>query len=425
MTRQTSHLAEAAVKRMRRRKRQEALIKWAGRSAFVIALGVLAGLLFSIALIGHSAFFYKAVDLDVSFTPSALTNTSDVEGVPDYRQSDFRPLIAESFDTRLRTEGLSHDADEIIELLSVSGAPDALRKALHQSPRNFGQTVSVLVPFGAQAEQYLKGKAAPQLTADQIALLEALRASGWIRSPLNWRFLSSVDSQDAELAGVAGALIGSILTLLIAFVLCVPLGVGAAIYLEEFARTNRFTRFIEININNLAAVPALVFGLLGLAFLLNTVGLPRSIPLVAGIVFALRTFPTIIITTRSALKLVPQSIRDSALSLGATPVQAVFHHKLPVASPTIVTGIIIALAQAFGETAPLLMIGMVAFVPDIPEIATDPATTLPVQIFLWSEAGSTAWHENTAAAILVLLVVLVMLNGLAAYVRRRLEKFRN
>jgi phosphate transport system permease protein len=212
--------------------------------------------------------------------------------------------------------------------------------------------------------------------------------------------------------------------LTVAFVLAFPIGVGAAVYLDEFAPKNKFTDFIEININNLAAVPSIVFGLLGLAVFLNFFGMPRSIPLVGGMVLALRVFPTIIISTRAALQSVPPSMVDGALSLGASHTQAVFHQKVPLAAPGILTGSIIGMAQALGETAPLLMIGMVAFVTEVPTSFTEPATALPVQIFLWSDSAERAWSERTSAAILVLLVVLIIMNGLAIWLRSRLEKRR-
>ena len=210
----------------------------------------------------------------------------------------------------------------------------------------------------------------------------------------------------------------------VAFVLAFPIGVGAAVYLDEFAPKNKFTDFIEININNLAAVPSIVYGLLGLAVFLNFFGMPRSIPLVGGMVLALRVFPTIIISTRAALQAVPPSMVDGALSLGASHTQAVFHQKVPQAAPGILTGSIIGMAQALGETAPLLMIGMVAFVTEVPNSLTEPATALPVQIFLWSDSAQRAWSERTSAAILVLLAVLIIMNALAIYLRSRLEKKR-
>ncbi len=258
---------------------------------------------------------------------------------------------------------------------------------------------------------------------DQEALwLEALKSQGLIERGFAWRFLTAGDSREPELAGIRGALFGTILTLLVTLVLCLPIGVAAAIYLEEFAPKNKFTEIIEVNINNLAAVPSIVFGLLGLAMFLNFFGLPRSAPLVGGLVLALLVLPTIIIASRAALRAVPPSIREAALGVGASPQQAVFHHILPLAMPGIMTGTIIGMAHALGETAPLLMIGMVAFIVDVPGGITDAATVLPVQIYLWSDLPETAFQAKTAGAIIILLLFLFVMNAAAILVRRRFER---
>jgi phosphate transport system permease protein len=255
-----------------------------------------------------------------------------------------------------------------------------------------------------------------------VAFLEKLKADGRIERGFNWLFFASGDSREPELAGIRGALVGSALTLLVTLVLCLPIGVLAAIYLEEFASKNRVTDLIEININNLAAVPSIVFGLLGLAVFLNFFGLPRSAPLVGGLVLALLVLPTIIIAARAALKAVPPSIKEAALGVGASHQQAVFHHVLPLAMPGIMTGTIIGMAHALGETAPLLMIGMVAFIVDVPGAFTDAATVLPVQVYLWSDLPEPAFKAKTAAAIIVLLVFLFIMNGLAIYLRKKFER---
>ena len=256
----------------------------------------------------------------------------------------------------------------------------------------------------------------------EVVWLERLKANGSIEKGFAWRFLTSGDSREPELAGIRGALVGSILTLAVTLLICLPLGVGAAIYLEEFAPKNRLTDLIEININNLAAVPSIVFGLLGLAMFLNFFGLPRSAPLVGGLVLALLVLPTIIIASRAALKAVPPSIKEAALGVGASHQQAIFHHVLPLAVPGIMTGTIIGMAHALGETAPLLMIGMVAFIVDVPQGITDAATAMPVQIYLWSDLPEVAFQAKTAAAIIVLLVLLFVMNAVAIYVRRRFER---
>lgn len=268
--------------------------------------------------------------------------------------------------------------------------------------------------------------AARLITDRQIVWTRTLESRGFIENGFNHWLFTNADSREPELAGVLGALIGSILTMIVTMFLAVPVGVGAAIYLEEFAPKNRFTDFIEVNINNLAAVPSIVFGLLGLAVFINVFGMPRSAPLVGGMVLALMTLPTVIISSRAALKAVPPSIREAALGVGASRTQAVFHHVLPLAAPGILTGSIIGLAQALGETAPLLMIGMVAFIADPPSLGiegfTQPATVMPVQIFLWSTGAERAFEARTAAAILILLFLMILFNAVAIYLRRRFER---
>ncbi len=255
-----------------------------------------------------------------------------------------------------------------------------------------------------------------------VSWLEAFRAQGAIERNFNWAFFTSGDSREPELAGIRGALVGSALTLFVTLILCLPIGVAAAIYLEEFAPKNRLTEIVEVNINNLAAVPSIVFGLLGLAMFLNFFGLPRSAPLVGGLVLALLVLPTIIIASRAAIKAVPPSIKEAALGVGASQQQAVFHHVLPLAMPGIMTGTIIGMAHALGETAPLLMIGMVAFIVEVPTGVSDAATVLPVQIYLWSDLPEIAFQAKTAAAIMVLLVFLFVMNGAAIYLRRQFER---
>jgi phosphate transport system permease protein len=258
---------------------------------------------------------------------------------------------------------------------------------------------------------------------DQEALwLEHLKDQGVAENGVAWRFFTSGDSREPELAGIRGALMGSILTLIVTLFLCLPIGVAAAIYLEEFAPKNRLTQLIEVNINNLAAVPSIVFGLLGLAMFLNFFGLPRSAPLVGGLVLALLVLPTIIIASRAALRAVPPSIKEAALGVGASHQQAIFHHVLPLAMPGIMTGTIIGMAHALGETAPLLMIGMVAFIVDIPAGFTDAATALPIQIYLWADLPEVAFQSKTAGAIIVLLMFLFVMNAAAILLRKRFER---
>ena len=330
-------------------------------------------------------------------------------------------------------EGAAVVLDPQIPSLLIKAGGEVIRVTQISADRTGaeGETViSAAAPAGQVSDWTLWTLETPQagrLISDrQIVMADALRERGLVTSGFNTELFTYADSREPEIAGVLGALIGSVLTMFVTMLLAVPIGVGAAIYLEEFAPKNRITDFIEVNINNLAAVPSIVFGLLGLAVFINTFGMPRSAPLVGGVVLALMTLPTVIISSRAALKAVPPSIREAALGVGASKTQAVFHHVLPLAAPGILTGSIIGLAQALGETAPLLMIGMVAFIADAPTLGlsgfTEPSTVMPVQIFLWSSAAERAFEARTAAAILVLLVLMVSLNAVAIYLRRRFER---
>ncbi len=272
------------------------------------------------------------------------------------------------------------------------------------------------------ARLILLPESARNVTDRQVAWTLALAEQGRIRSGLNWSLLTNADSTYPEIAGVLAAIVGSLFTMLVTSMIAIPIGVFAALYLEEYAPKNRVTDFIEVNINNLAAVPSIVFGLLGAAVFLNLLALPRSAPLVGGLVLGLLTLPTVIIASRAALRAVPPSIRSAALGLGASKTQTVFHHVLPLAAPGIMTGAIIGMARALGETAPLLLIGMVAFVAEVPSGPTDEATALPVLIYKWSTGAERAWEPNTAAAILVLLTFMVVMNAIAVFLRRRFER---
>jgi phosphate transport system permease protein len=304
----------------------------------------------------------------------------------------------------------------LIKLVEI--APDRARGVAMLPPRSADPAAAGTW----RIETYATPETNRRISDREVAWLEELRARGLVDRGLNWAFFTSGDSREPELAGIRGALIGSALTLLVTLVLCLPIGVAAAIYLEEFAPKNRLTELIEVNINNLAAVPSIVFGLLGLAVFLNTFNLPRSAPLVGGLVLALLVLPTIIIASRAALKAVPPSIKEAALGVGASHQQAVFHHVLPPAMPGIMTGTIIGMAHALGETAPLLMIGMVAFIVEVPMGITDAAAVLPVQIYLWSDLPEIGFQAKTAAAIIVLLGFLFVMNGSAIILRKHFER---
>ncbi len=294
-------------------------------------------------------------------------------------------------------------------------------------PTLIGKTIPLWLPADDLTDMLMKGnieRNTPEteraLSDKQIQWVDQLIAQGRLEQHFNTTFFTAGDSREPELAGIRGAVAGSLLTLLVTLVLSFP--VAAAVYLEEFAPKNRWTDLVEVNINNLAAVPSIVFGLLGLAVFLNFFGMPRSSPLVGGLVLSLMTLPTIIIASRASLQAVPPSIREAALGVGASKMQTIFHHVIPLAMPGMMTGTIIGLSRALGETAPLLMIGMVAFIVDVPGSITDPATGLPVQIFLWADSPERAFVERTSAAILVLLTVLIAMNGLAVYLRMKFER---
>jgi phosphate transport system permease protein len=306
-------------------------------------------------------------------------------------------------------------------------APDAIKQRVEADPSLIGKTVQIEFPVAAPYQELAEGKEPlvlnPRFTPEQIAAFDALIAKGLVSTPFNWELFFNADSRFPERAGLAGAIIGSFYALLVCFLLSFPIGIAAAVYLEEFAPKNRFTDLIEVNINNLAAVPSVVFGLLGLAVFLGFFGLPRSAPLVGGMVLSLMTLPTIIIATRAALKAVPPSIREAALGIGASRHQVILHHVLPLAMPGILTGTIIGMAQALGETAPLLLIGMNAFIPSVENMGIlQPATALPTQIFSWADSPERGFVSRTSAAILVLLGFLVVMNMIAIALRHKFER---
>jgi phosphate transport system permease protein len=296
-------------------------------------------------------------------------------------------------------------------------------------PSLIGQTLAISIPASDPFDQLNKGvtprdlpESERRVTDKQIAWFDRLAAEGRVATPFNWGLFFNADSRLPEIAGLAGAIVGSFYALLVCFVISFPVGVAAAVYLEEFAPKNRWTDVIEVNINNLAAVPSVVFGLLGLAVFLQFFGLPRSAPLVGGMVLSLMTLPTIIITTRVALKAVPPSIREAALGIGASRHETIMHHVLPLAIPGILTGTIIGLAQALGETAPLLLIGMNAFITAPPGGVLEASTALPTQIFIWADSPERGFVARTSAAILVLLMFLILMNAIAIFLRQRLER---
>jgi phosphate transport system permease protein len=408
-------------KGLARRYKAEKRFRRMGLCAISFSLLCLATLFISIFGSGYSAFQQTVIELDVVLDPSGL-NPNNLAG------ADFNGLVKTALYNMFPEVKDRGEKKKLLSLLS-SGAAYKLADFVKAHPDRIGQTLSLWVPADDDVDMLMKGhidrnliEMERRLNDQQISWIEALEEQGKIKKKFNTTFFTAGDSREPELAGIWGATCGSFYTLVITLILSFPIGVAAAVYLEEFAPKNRFTDIIEVNINNLAAVPSIVFGLLGLAVFLNFFELPRSSSLVGGLVLTLMTLPTIIIAGRAALKSVPPSIREAALGVGASKTQMVAHHVLPLAMPGMLTGTIIGMARALGETAPLLMIGMVAFIVDIPAGFTDPSTALPVQIFLWADSPERGFMEKTSAAIMVLLVFLVIMNSAAVYLRKKYEK---
>jgi phosphate transport system permease protein len=399
-----------------RRYRAERRFRFYGMAAVFFAVGCLVALFVSILGTGFSAFRQSYIQLGVTLEKEMVA------------EGNYGGLLKAALDARFPGVSSRQEKKKLYGLISQGGAFD-LRKLVEKSPGLVGQKIELWVPASADVDMLMKGhisRSSPEnerrVSDREIAWLDSLIADKSLELRFNARFFTAGDSREPELAGILGAFVGSLLTMLVTITLAFPLGVAAAIYLEEFAPRNRLTDFIEVNINNLAAVPSIVFGLLGLAVFLSFFGMPRSAPVAGGVVLSLMTLPTIIIAGRAALASVPPSIREAAYGLGASPLQTVFHHTLPLALPGMLTGAIIGMARALGESAPLLMIGMVAFIVDIPGSFTDPATVLPVQIYLWADSPERAFVERTSAAIIVLLVFLVSMNALAVILRKKFER---
>ncbi|MCF6233369.1 MAG: phosphate ABC transporter permease PstA [Rhodobacteraceae bacterium] len=403
-----------------RRHRAERRFQWTGRGAIAISL------LFLLFMVGSILRDASGV---IRQTQIALVVDLSVENIDpaDPASASYGGLVKSSLRNMFPDVTDRKDKKRLYNLASPEASFEIARM-VKENPELLGTTQTLWVTASDDLDLYIRGKVDVSLperqrriSDAQIAWVDVLQSSGNIQRIANWMFLTNGDSREPEIAGILSALVGSAYSLAVCFALAFPIGIGAAIYLEEFAPANRLSDLIEVNINNLAAVPSIVFGLLGLSIFLGYMGLPRSSPLVGGMVLALMTLPTMIIAARASLQSVPPSFREGALALGASPVQAVFHHVFPVALPGMLTGAIIGMAQALGETAPLLMIGMVAFIVDIPDSILEPATALPVQIFLWADSPERAFTEKTAAAIIVLLIFLILMNLIAILLRRKLE----
>jgi len=410
---------------LKRRYAAEKRFRMYGFLSIMVALLFLVFLFIAIAGKGYSAFQQSYLRLSVTLDAGEFG--AQPAGREALLAANYSGLIKSAV-RELFPEVTGRSDKRALTRLVSPGAAYRLRDRVMADPDLVGQTIEVWLPANDDVDMYIKGQfdatesATGRLTAQQAAWVDRLRADGRLNKRFNSEFFTSGDSREPELAGIGGALAGSFFTLVVTLVLSFPIGVLAAIYLEEFAPRNRWTDLIEININNLAAVPSIVFGLLGLAVFINFFGVPRSAPLTGGFVLTLMTLPTIIISSRAALKSVPPYIREAALGVGASRVQTAFHHVVPLAMPGMLTGTIIGMSQALGESAPLLMIGMVAFIVDVPAGFLDPSTVLPVQIFLWADSPERAFMERTSAAIIVLLGFLVLMNATAIYLRKRYEK---
>ncbi|MGU9957763.1 MAG: phosphate ABC transporter permease PstA [Arenicellales bacterium WSBS_2016_MAG_OTU3] len=396
-----------------------------------IGLGLLFLLLLFGSIIGkgYSAFTQTWIKLDINFDIDELdVFAEDVQNKEALSAADYGALVKASLREKFPDVKSRKNKKKLYGLAS-SGATYQLREMVLDDPSLIGQTKTIWLYADDEVDLFLKGEikrdspeSARRFKDNQIAWVDALLAEDRLQRRFAWSFFTNGDSREPELAGIRGALMGTIYTIMVTLALSFPIGVASAVYLEELAPKNRWTDLIEVNINNLAAVPSIVFGLLGLAVFINFFGLPRSAPLVGGLVLTLMTLPTIIIASRAALKSVPPSIREAALGMGASKMQTISHHVLPLAMPGMLTGTIIGMAQALGETAPLLMIGMVAFIVSVPGSPVDPATVLPVQIFLWADSPERAFAAKTSAAILVLLLFLILMNALAVILRKRFER---
>ena len=410
-----------------RRYASERRFRFIGRLAVLLGLVFVVLLFASIVANGYSGFQQTYIKLKIDFD-SAILDPGGRHDPDAIRGADYAALVKQALRAEFPEVSGRSELRELYRLMSL-GAEYWLMDLVGDDPSLVGASKELWLLAADDIDMVVKGnidRAVPE--ADRpvndrtIGWLDSLEKKGAVDTRINWSFFTNGDSREPELAGIGGAIAGSFYTLLVCLALSFPIGVAAAVYLEEFAPKSRWTDLIEVNINNLAAVPSIVFGLLGLAVLISFLGLPRSAPLVGGLVLTLMTLPTIIIAGRAALKSVPPSIREAALGVGASKMQMVFHHVLPLAMPGMLTGTIIGMARALGESAPLLMIGMVAFIVDVPKGLFDPSTVLPVQIFLWADSPERAFVAKTAAATIVLLGFLITMNALAVFLRKRFER---
>ena len=413
--------------RLRHRHAAERWFRAYGVVAIALSIAFLLILFTTIVSNAYTALVQTHIRLKVDFDAERIDprGTRDPEVI---LAGDFGGVVKSALRERFPDVEGRRDRRSLYAIVSPGAAFDLQNLAV-SNPELVGTSREIWLVAGDDVDMLLKGfiprdvpESDRRINDKQIGWVDALITEGAVEKKFNTRFFTAGDSREPELAGILGAVAGSFFTMAVTLILAFPLGVATAVYMQEFAPKNRWTDLIEVNINNLAAVPSIVFGLLGLAVFLNVLHLPRSAPVVGGVVLALMTLPTIIIAGRAALGAVPPSIREAALGIGASRMQATFHHVLPLAMPGILSGTIIGMARALGETAPLLMIGMVAFIVDIPKGPFDPATVLPVQVFLWADSPERAFVERLSAAIVVLLVFLVLMNAAAIYLRKRFER---
>ena len=404
---------DAFAKRLQKRYAAERRFKMAGLAAVLFSVAVLLFLLVTMSINGIGGFQRAELAVTVDFPEAGISADAQAMQLPTATQTleaqGLAEVVAYFAETQLGADGAA-------ELNSDAWREVAV--AIQENPAILREKVTFNLPASASLASGLSDEGSSEVQA----LADRLESDGLLAKHFDTGFLQRSDATDPQQAGIWGALKGSILTMIVTLLLAFPIGVLAALYLEEYAPKNRWTDLIEVSINNLAAVPSIIFGLLGLAVFLWVFPNYRSAPLIGGMTLALMTMPVIVISGRNAIKAVPPSIRDGALAIGASPVQVVFHHVLPLALPGILTGTIIGMARALGETAPLLMIGMRAFVATPPDGFTSPATVLPVQIFLWSDEIDRGFVERTSAAIIVLLLFLLLMNGIAIYLRNKFEK---
>ena len=419
-------ITEIVNKGLKKRYRSEFMFRLYGITSILFAAAFLIVFFSSIIDKGYSAFTQGELNISIYLDPEIIDpdNTRDEEEI---RYANYDKLVLDSLKNFFPSVSSRKERKELKALVS-NGTSLRIQSLVLDDMSLIGKTLDLSVKLDSDIDMFLKGnvditldESQRRISDNQVKWTNELKTKGLISQKFNSTLFSAGDSREPEQAGVLGALIGSFFMLLITFIVAFPLGVAAAIYLEEFAPKNKFTDFVEVNINNLAAVPSIIYGLLGLAVFINFFGMPRSAPLVGGLVLALMTFPVIIIASRAALQSVPPSITDAALGVGASKIQTVFDHVFPLALPGMLTGSIIGMARALGESAPLLMIGMVAFVVDIPSTPLDASAALPVQVYLWADAPERGFVERTSAAILVLLFFLLVMNSTAIWLRNKFE----